>query len=136
MRRRDDAPETTGTLETLNSGCAFAYTLVYTQCGCGSDGTSCPRRSPRDFHVVLRVVQGVSQQRLSLQVRRVIGTYSAFGLGKGPFVAPWRHHNASTYKWGTPGHIEVLSGGHCTTRSTTYYEVVDVLAPPPIQNTN
>ena len=44
---------------------------------------------------------------------------SAFELGKGAFVAPWILHNASTYKWGTLGHIEVLHSGRCTTRSTS-----------------
>ena len=66
------------------------------------------------YYGLVQAIFRTPQQGLSLQVRRTIGTYSAFGLGKGPFVAPWSHHNASTYKWGTPGHIEVLSGTVCT----------------------
>ena len=118
----------TGHSETVGGVCAFAHTLAHAIYGRGSHGTTCPRRWPRDFLTVLPVVQGrFSQQRLSLQVGGIIGTYTAFGLGKGPFVAPRGPHDASTYKWRTPGHIEVLAGKACTTRSTVYYDLVHVL---------
>ena len=106
VRRRDDAPETTGTLETLGSGCAFAYTLVYTLCGCGSDGTTCPRRSPRDFRVVLQLVQRLFAERGDVKMGTFEGQYRIRAGRWGSNILPGTHappYCVSLHPHGRPG---------------------------------